>query len=438
MKRVNREKRDEQSLLREAMILKALKHPGIPIVYDLEQDEQYYYLIEEYLDGESLFALVSRQGGLSRAKTVFFGTELCQIIKYLHSSKPNPILHLDLQPKNLLVCDDALKLIDFDQAVLASLTGNLSKRYGTIGFAAPEQYSHAPLDNRTDIYAIGALLHFMGTGIYPEGERLPEEKLGKPLSDIIRQCIRPSKEERYADVTCVLEALIGLKAGVFAKNQISLLKIAVVSSSHGMGATHASLGLSSYLSEKGIKNLYTECSLPGIVRELADVMKLGADPYGIYHIRDLALRPAYGKCVKLEMPVYDAVIHDFGTDLDSVLNENYQLILLLCGGKWWERPAAKEALRRLSGTDNLRVIFNHMAADVRIVLPEEGKGVACFRMPYFSEPEKVDELMRAFWDEICSGTTIGQALAEDGRDDSIWEKRFGLREKLKRILKLRK
>ena len=150
--------------------MKRLRHPGIPIIYDLEIDENYYYLIEEYLYGESLYARIERTGSLQTGELIRLGIELCRIMNYLHSFKPNPILYLDLHPGNLLICREQLKLIDFDQAALASLSQERSVCYGTKGFAAPEQYEGGTLDERTDIYAIGALLYYMGTGHAPEGE----------------------------------------------------------------------------------------------------------------------------------------------------------------------------------------------------------------------------------------------------------------------------
>ena len=101
---------------REALVLKELRHPGIPIVYDVEEDEFYSYLIEEYLEGESLYDLVKKQGHLSQELTISYGIQLSCIMSYLHLAGPNPILHLDLQPKNLLLCHDTLKLIDFGLA----------------------------------------------------------------------------------------------------------------------------------------------------------------------------------------------------------------------------------------------------------------------------------------------------------------------------------
>ena len=119
IKRVRKEQRPGV-FLREAEILKSLRDPGIPVIYDLEEDQNYFYIIEEYLEGHSLSALMKERGSLTRAEIAAYGSELCRILVYLHSLKPNPILHLDLQPKNLMICGGALKLIDFDQAVFSA------------------------------------------------------------------------------------------------------------------------------------------------------------------------------------------------------------------------------------------------------------------------------------------------------------------------------
>lgn len=406
------------SLSREALLLKSLRHPGIPIIYDLEEDSSYYYLIEEYLDGESLFSLIKRQGNLTRAKVISHGIELCQIMVYLHSLQPYPILYLDLQPKNLIFCDGTLKLIDFDQAVTAAFAGRMTKRYGTAGCAAPEQFTDEPLDARTDIYAIGALLYYMGTGAFPGGEAcVSEETFGEALAAVIRQCLSTSREERYSDAGCLLSELQRLESGFFKTNQISLLKFAVVSSSHGMGATHVSLGLSSYLSEKGVNNLYLEAHDQGTLRAAAEYRNDKPDSFGIYHLGCWDLKPKYGPSVKLEVPDYKAVILDFGTDLEAAgREENCELLLLICGGKWWEAAAVSQAVQALGGIKQLRVIFNHLFSREK---PPDVGGTChspCFRMPYFSDPGRRNQASDCFFSELLAETESGRAIvrAEDG------------------------
>ena len=61
---------DYETFRREALILKELQHPGIPMIYDLEEDPEYFYLIEEYLQGYSLYTLIKCQGTLKQADSV--------------------------------------------------------------------------------------------------------------------------------------------------------------------------------------------------------------------------------------------------------------------------------------------------------------------------------------------------------------------------------
>ena len=197
IKRVRKEQRPGV-FLREAEILKSLRDPGIPVIYDLEEDQNYFYIIEEYLEGHSLSALMKERGSLTRAEIAAYGSELCRILVYLHSLKPNPILHLDLQPKNLMICGGALKLIDFDQAVFSAGNEGRALRFGTPGFAAPELYRNEAPDERADIYAIGALLFYMGTGRSPEGENCVENAgFDGRLEAVIEQCLSPQKEKRF-------------------------------------------------------------------------------------------------------------------------------------------------------------------------------------------------------------------------------------------------
>ncbi|WP_125141190.1 serine/threonine protein kinase [Clostridium transplantifaecale] len=443
---IKRVPKGDGGFFRETAVLKELKHPGIPIIYDLEEDSNYYYLIEEYLEGESLYALVNRQGSLTGTKIVSYGTELCQIMEYLHSFKPNPILYLDLQPHNILICKGTLKLIDFDQAVSAAQAAMPQRRYGTPGFAAPEQYTDGPVDVRTDIYAIGALLCYMWEGRLPDvyagaGSRdIPSEDEGgktggkaavsgweERLKAITGRCMNRDREERYGDVGQVLTDLMELKQGVFKEKQMSLLRIAVACSSHGMGATHVSLSVSSYLTKKGISNLYQENNGSGAVSSMAGYLDQNPDQYGIFHIGNWEMKPRYGSRVRLEQPEYDAVVGDFGTELQSVSEEECDLLILVCGGKWWELGKSITAIRYLAQNSNLRVIFNHISSGTDIVLPEDIARLTFYRMPCFTAPE--DTNFGRFFEAVAGGTRGGQRIRK------LAEERTGKRERKSAVRK---
>ena len=424
--------KEEGKRLWEASIRKNLKHPGIPVLYDLEEDTYYYYLIEEYLDGESLYACLEREGSLTKAMRISYGIQLCQIIYYLHSFETYPILYLDLQPHNLLICQGTLKLIDFDQAVSADAAVYLRKRCGTRGFAAPEQYTDEPLDVRTDIYAIGALLFYMGTGHAPERKQEAAGPAGlwdaqayageNGLDAVTERCLRQKKEERFQSVWEVQEELLKLQSGAFSENQIPLLNIAVVGSSHGMGVTHVSFCAASYLLSQGLLCLIREENDSGAVLKMATSRNLLPDEYGIYHMKPWMVQPKYGPNVRLKKPHSNAVISDLGTGLQTVLDEDYDLILLVCGAGDWELEDSISSVRILARKKNLRVIFNHVSPDHTLILPGDITSLPLFRLPQLSLTGQ-SGMQPSFWASVFSGTDAGRKLSERRKKESRMEER---------------
>lgn len=383
---IKRVRRTESGFIQEAALLKRLRHPGIPIIYDLEIDENYYYLIEEYLCGESLYARIERTGSLQTGELIRLGIELCRIMNYLHSFKPNPILYLDLHPGNLLICREQLKLIDFDQAALASLSQERSVCYGTKGFAAPEQYEGGTLDERTDIYAIGALLYYMGTGHAPEGEiKAGQGSCWGDLYILMGRCLRTEKKERCQSVREVLEALEKLEARIFAERHIPLLRIAAAGSRSGIGVTHTALGAVRYLRQKGVSCLYREQNDTGAVRRLASWYGLAPDEHGIYYMDGLALKPRYSDVVQLEQPVFEVILDDCGTELQTVLEGEYDLILFVCGLQPWEKEDSLRAIRFMGAEEGLQILLNHRKCG-RDYLPEEVRHLRYLRLPFLTPP----------------------------------------------------
>ena len=112
IKQIPRKEADATPVLSEALLLKNLKHPGIPIVFDLEEDEKNIYVIEEYIAGESLEAFALHQSKISEKKIIQIGIQLCDILIYLHGQKPSPLLYLDMKPEHIFLCAGQVRLVD--------------------------------------------------------------------------------------------------------------------------------------------------------------------------------------------------------------------------------------------------------------------------------------------------------------------------------------
>lgn len=411
IKRVPKTFVDYELFRKEALILKGIRDPAIPIVYDLAEDDKYSYLIEEYLEGDSLYALISESGHYSSAMTIRYGIQICHLVHIMHSTMPIPVLYLDLQPKNFLLQHNTIKLIDFDHAVYADEAERMEERYGTIGCAAPEQYTGDALDGRTDIYAIGAVLYYMLTGHFPGTVFRPEQvKLSgmteRRLMRVIRKCLHTEKDRRFQSVRELEQELQKLwnqsengRNRYGAKRMEESLVIAVAGSRHGVGTTHIAMGLTAYLQKCGMSAVYEEHNESGAVRQLAECRKSQADAYGVFRIWNTPLLPHYGEAVKLMPAGYQIRILDCGADFGMLLREEADSYLVVCGGKPWEWENSEAAVQMGESLQSLAVIYNQFC--VRLSFYQSKRYAGGLRMPYFADPffgsRLSDSVYKAVW-----------------------------------------
>ena len=141
----------------EAMILKHLNHPAIPFIYDIEEDNSYFYLVEEYIPGDSLDTFVNHQSYISQELILKFALQLCDIFIYLHNLTPSPVLYQDLKPEHILLYGEQLKLIDFGAANFFLGSDKPFQFFGTKEYSAPEVL------NNTGIQSWKSIVIFTGS-----------------------------------------------------------------------------------------------------------------------------------------------------------------------------------------------------------------------------------------------------------------------------------
>lgn len=210
-------------LKKEMEMLKELKHPMLPAVFDyFSADKQ--YLVMEYIDGESLHNYIEREGRIPEEKACEWALQLLEFLSYLHSRKP-VVIYRDLKPENIIVCPDSkLRVVDFGSAFCMNYDGTLQENLaGTIGYAAPEQFDSAGkwnnyADERSDIYTFGAALYHMLTGFNPSrppyGVRPPRcmnPELTEGIEKIVLKCTEKEPSRRYQSVEEVKRDLIRRK-----------------------------------------------------------------------------------------------------------------------------------------------------------------------------------------------------------------------------------
>ncbi len=145
--------------LAEARTASLLQHPNIVSVIDFTYDDTYAYLVMEYVDGMSLEEFLAGVEGnsLTYDEAAAVADALVQALSFAHE---NGVLHLDIKPANVLIDRNGhVKLTDFGMAKLASAGGFGDARGGTVGYMPPEQLEGADVDERTDVFALAAVLY---------------------------------------------------------------------------------------------------------------------------------------------------------------------------------------------------------------------------------------------------------------------------------------
>ena len=154
----------------EALLLAGLQHPNIPTIYDYFGEAGHWYLVMDFIEGETLEEHLDQSRGryLPVEKVLDVGIQLCTVLGYLHTRQP-PIIFRDLKPANILLTSSGrIYLIDF--GIARHFKPGQSRdtiAFGSPGYAPPEQYGKTQTTPRADIYALGATLHQLLTGNDP-------------------------------------------------------------------------------------------------------------------------------------------------------------------------------------------------------------------------------------------------------------------------------
>jgi len=235
--------RDEDRLRRfrqEAKAASALNHPNILTIHEVGEADGHHFIVTEFIDGETLRALLARGGPMETAEALRIGAQVASALAAAHEAG---IVHRDIKPENVMLRRDGyIKVLDFGLAKLTepvtvpptdpdAPTVPVAARtetgvvVGTMQYMSPEQAAGKQVDARSDVFSFGALLYEMVTGrkafegssrmattaaiLTEEPKPLPES-VPEELAKVILRCLRKDPARRYqsmADLKVALEDL---------------------------------------------------------------------------------------------------------------------------------------------------------------------------------------------------------------------------------------
>jgi len=226
---------DERTIERfrnEIKFARKIVHKNVGRMYDLHQEAGTFFITMEYVPGENLKSFIRRAGQLSAGKSISIAKQVCEGLAEAHSLG---VVHRDLKPQNIMIDREGnARIMDFGIAHSLRAEGitGLGMMIGTPEYMSPEQVEGREVDQRADIYALGAILYEMVTGKLPfEGEsrlsialkhkteipRDPRELnplIPKVLSQVILKCMEKEREKRYQTAELLLKELEKLEKGL--------------------------------------------------------------------------------------------------------------------------------------------------------------------------------------------------------------------------------
>jgi serine/threonine-protein kinase len=407
-----------REFLKEAQVLQNLNHPGIPRIYEVAEDSEQYYLIEEYLTGISLQTLVaSAPEKIPLTDILQYGMKLCSIISYLHEQKPYPLLYLDFKPEHVICREDKVYLLDFGSVRQEREWSAGAGIPGTAGFVSPEVQEGKFPKKSSDIYGVGALLFFMLTGSPYEGRNSLERCtfLHKDWKQVLERCLAQESWNRYQTVPLLIKDLERLIPEGRGKGEMPSLSIAVAGAMGRLGVTHTALGLTAWLNRKSPIAVYADETKSHMVELLGETASDVREQGGILRIGDFLGMPSFGTGIEWDTGEYPIRILDVGS---LCLEENLQedalarkmqicmeadAVLLLLGTKLWELGRNRAVLAHWELPQKPVILLPFEATrEVETVL-KESKIRKYYTIPCFQSLWKIRGAAADFYEKLWNG-----------------------------------
>ena len=218
---------DFSEMLKEPRLLASMSHPNIVTMLTAEKLDDVFFIVMEYVPGETLEQLIIREGALELGRALDYTCQMCNAVDHAHRAG---VLHRDIRPGNMLVSETGLlKVTDFGTSRFLEIAAHGTTVIGSPPYMAPEQF-HGKAVFASDVYSVGVTMYQMVTGELPyntpapsdieklmRGElvtapRVKNSKIPKAINDIIMRALAPDLTARYQRAADLLEELLAARA----------------------------------------------------------------------------------------------------------------------------------------------------------------------------------------------------------------------------------
>ncbi len=214
---------DFTEMLKEPRLLASMNHPNIVTVLTAEKQDNVFFIVMEYVPGQTLEQIILREGALDVSRALDFTCQICNAVDHAHRVG---VLHRDLRPGNMLVSETGmLKVTDFGTSRFLEIAAHGTTVIGSPPYMAPEQF-YGKAVFASDVYSVGVTMYQMLTGELPYGTPLPADierlvrgelvtpprvknsKIPKAINDIVLKALAADVSQRYQRATDLLTDLL--------------------------------------------------------------------------------------------------------------------------------------------------------------------------------------------------------------------------------------
>src|SRR4051812_27765176 len=223
---------DFTELLKEPRLLASMSHPNIVTVITAEKEDDIFFIVMEYVTGQTLEHLIMREGPLELTRALDFACQMCNAVDHAHRAG---VLHRDLRPGNMLISETGmLKVTDFGTSRFLEIAAHGTTVIGSPPYMAPEQFEGRAVF-ASDLYSLGVTIYQMLTGALPydtptpsdlerlrRGDlvsppRLRNPAIPKVIEDIVMRALAADIGSRYQRSEDLLHDLLAARREVIRR-----------------------------------------------------------------------------------------------------------------------------------------------------------------------------------------------------------------------------